>query len=454
VKVSAEKLPQSRVVLNIEVEPERLEGALDSAYRRLVRRTQVPGFRAGKAPRAMLERYLGEHAVLHEAIDRLLPQVYREAVEEQQLDPIDLPEVEVVTEEPLVLKATVPVRPTVDLGDYRGLRVPREPVAVEPERVQEELERLRHRYATLEPVQRPAQWGDIVRADVFGAVEGTKVVDEKDAEFALREGAIVSLPGFAEQFIGAEKGAELRFEIPMPEETSDPRLAGKSCSYHVVVHEVKEEKLSELDDEFAQGVGEGFATLVALRERVASDLQRAEEQAGERRYHDQILDALLETADLDYPDVIVEREVDRVLGDQTGDPREGRNMERYLRRVGKSEEEVRAELRPAVEERVRRSLILSEVTEAENIAVSDAEVQAEIERLVSAAGGQAEEVRRLFEREDGRDSLRRSLLTNKTLERLVSIASGEEPEEEAEAETVAESGDPSLEQPDEEPAAS
>lgn len=445
-KVSAEKLPESRVALQIEVEPERLEGALDSAYRRLAKKTQVPGFRPGKVPRAMLERYLGEHALLHEAIDRLLPQVYREAVEEQQLDPIDLPEVEVVTEEPLVLKATVPVRPTVDLGDYQSLRVAREPVTVEPERIQEELEQLRHRYATLEPVQRSVEWGDIVRADVFGAVDGTKVVEEKDAEFRLREGAVVSLPGFAERLIGAEKGVELRFEVPMPEGTEDPRLAGKSCSYHVVIHEVKEEKLSELDDEFARGVGEGFPTLVALRERIASDLQRAEEQATERRYQEQILDALLKRAELDYPQVVVGWEVDRLLRDQTGDPRDGRSMERYLRRVGKSEEEVRAELLPAAEERVRRSLVLSELAEAENIAVSDAEVQGEIERLVSGVGDQAEGVRRLFESEDGRDGVRRSLLTRRTLERLVSIASGEEAAEEV---PEAERGEPSLERPEE-----
>ena len=427
-KVSAERISEGQVVLQIEVEPERLEGALDSAYRRLVKKTQVPGFRPGKAPRAMLERYLGEHALLHDAIDRLLPQVYREAVEEQQLDPIDFPEVEIVTEQPLVLKATVPLRPTVDLGDYQALRVPRDPVTVDPERVQEQLERLGQRYATLEPVQRPLQWGDIVRADVFGAVGQTTLVDEKDVEFRLSEGEVISLPGFAERLIGAEEGAELSFELTVPPDSGDPRLAGESCSYRVVIHGVKEEKLPELDDDFARQVGEGFPTLVALRERIASDLQRIEEEVGERRYHDQIISALLARAELDYPPVLVEREVDRLLQEQAGPAQQGRDLERYLQRVGKSEEELRAELRPPAEERVRRSLVLSQVAEAENITVGDAEVEAEVERLVAGAGEQADEARRLFASEQGRDALRRSLLTRKTLERLVDIASAGEAE--------------------------
>ena len=425
-KVSAERISEGQVVLQIEVEPERLEGALDSAYRRLVTKTEVPGFRRGKAPRAMLERYLGEHALLHDAIDGLLPQVYQEAVEEQELDPIDFPEVEIVTEQPLVLKATVPLRPTVDLGEYQALRVPRDPVTVEPERVQEQLERLRRRYATLEPVQRPLQWGDVVRADVFGAVGETVLVDEKDAEFRLPEGEVISLPGFAERLIGAEEGAELRFDLTVPPDSSDSRLAGENCSYRVVIHGMKEEKLPELDDDFARQVGEGFPTLVALRERIASDLQRIEEEVAEHRYHDQIISALLARAELDYPPVLVERDVDRLLQEQAGPAQQGRDLERYLQRVGKSEEELRAELRPQAEERVRRSLVLSRVTEAENITVDDAEVEAEVERLAEGAGQQADEARRFFASEQGRDTLRRSLLTRKTLERLVDIASAGE----------------------------
>jgi trigger factor len=432
VKVSAQKIPDSQVVLEIEVEPERVEKALDRAYRQLVTRTRVPGFRPGKAPRAMLERYLGRDALMRQALDRLVPEVYREAASQEDVDPIDLAELEVVTTEPLVVKATVPVRPTVDLGDYRQVRVPREPVEVPQERIVQALEDLRHRYAVLEPVDRPVQWGDIVRADVTGAVGDVVLVDQKDVEFQLREGQTVSLPGFAERLVGLAKGVETEVEVHVPADFSDQRAAGKTARYHVLIHEIKEEKLPALDDSFARQVGEGFPSLAALRERVESDMRQFEEEAALHRYHDQVLAALEERATLEFPPVLVEREVERLLRDEqmasgggSGHPARGSDVERHLKRQGKSEDELREELRPLAVERVRRSLILTQVAEAENIDVSDAEIDQEVERLVSSAGPQGEGVRRLFGDADGRDALRRRLLTRGTLDRLVEIASSE-----------------------------
>jgi trigger factor len=446
VKVSTERLPESQVVLQIEVEDERLEQAMASAYRRLAAKVKIPGFRPGKVPRAILERHLGEHAILHEAIERLLPQVYREALEQEALDPIDQAEYELVTEQPFVAKFTVPVHPSVDLGDYTSLRVPREPVVVEPERVQEGLEALHHRYATLEPVSRPVRWGDIVRADVQGTVDGAVIVQEDDAEFQLLEDRTISLPGFAEALIGREKGAEFEFEVDVSEDAADVRVRGRQAHYQVRVMEVKEEILPELDDDFARQVGEGFPSLAALRSRIEEDLRRALENEAEHRYHDRILEALVQRVQLEYPPVLVERETERLLREQSGasqSPRSrsqagGRSgtasqdeLDRYLQQAGKSEEELRAELRPLAEDRVRRSIVLSQVLEAENIQVTDAEVEAEISRLSSGAGGQADEVRRLFSSESAKESLRRSLMTKKTLERLVQIASadGATPEE-------------------------
>lgn len=439
-KVSTERLPQSQVMLQIEVEDERLERAMESAYRRLAAKAKVPGFRPGKVPRVVLERHLGEHAILYEALDHLMPQIYREALEQEAIDPIDQAEYELVTEQPLVAKFTVPVRPTVDLGDYTSLRVPSEPVVLEPERVQERLEALRHRYATLEPVIRPVQWGDIVRADVKGTVDGTVIANEEGAEFQLLEGRTISLPGFAEALIGREKGGDFEFEVAVPEDTPDERLRGRQARYRVQIKELKQENLPELDDDFARQVGEGFPGLTALRSHIEEDLRLALESEAQHRYHDRILEALLRRVQIDYPPVLAEREAERLLREQSGasQPPKGRagaasrdELERYLQQVGKSEEELKAELLPLAEERIRRSLVLSEVTEAEHIEVTDAEVEAEISRLSSGAGGQADEVRRLFSNDSAKESLRRSLMTRKTLKRLVEIASadGATPEE-------------------------
>jgi len=451
VKVSAQKIPDSQVVLEIEVEPERVEKALDRAYRQLVARTKVPGFRPGKAPRAMLERYLGRDALMSQALDRLVPEVYQEAARQEDVDPIDLPELEVVTTEPLVVKATVPVRPTIDLGDYRQVRVPREPVEVSQERVEQALEELRHRYAVLEPVERPAQWGDVLRADVTGTVGDVAIVDQKDAEFQLREGQTVSLPGLAERLLNLAKGVETEVEVPVPADFADPKVAGGTARYRIFIHEIKEEKLPALDDSFARQVGESFPSLAALRERIESDMRQMEEEAALHRYHDQVLAALEERATLEFPPVLAEREMERLLRDERvasgGRAASGPDVERYLREQGRSEEELRQELKPLALERVRRSLILTQVAEAENIDVSDTEVDQEVERLVSSAGPQAEEVRRFFAGADGRDAIRRRLLTRRTLDCLVGIASGEsatdgEGQEEAAAATEGE-GEPS-----------
>jgi trigger factor len=409
-----------------------VEKALDRAYRQLVARTRVPGFRPGKAPRAMLERYLGRDALMRQALDRLVPEVYQEAARQEDVEPIDLAELEVVTTEPLVVKATVPVRPTVDLGDYRQVRVPREPVEAPQERVEQALEDLRRRYAVLEPVERPVQWADVLRADVVGTVGDVTIVDQKDVEFQVREAQTVSLPGFAERLLGLAKGVETEVEVPVPADFADERVAGGTARYRVLIHEIKEEKLPALDDSFARQVGEGFSSLSALRERIESDIRQFEEEAALHRYHDQVLATLEERATLEVPPVLVEREVERLLRDElvtsgggAGRAPAERDVERYLRAQGKSEEELRQELRPLAVERVRRSLILTQVAEAENIDVSDAEIDQEVERLVSSAGPRAEEVRRLFVGDDARDALRRRLLARRTLDRLVDIASSE-----------------------------
>ena len=448
-KVSTEHLPQSQIALQIEVEDERLERAKDAAFKRLAKKVKVPGFRPGKVPRNILEHHLGEHAVLHEALDNLMPKVYEEALEQEGIDPIDRAEYDLVSEEPLVAKFTVPVRPTIDLGDYRELRVPKEPVVVDAERVQEGLESLRHRYATLEPAERPLAWHDVVRADVEATIDGAPFVKEDDAEFQLVEGRSVSLPGFAEALLGHAKGEALDFELPVPEDAPNETLRGKQARYRVTLKEIKQEVLPELDDEFARQVGEGFASLEELRARVENDLREALERDAEHRYHDAILNALVERIQPDYPPVLAERETERMLQEQSGvgQPASGRGaaaardqLARYLQQVGRTEEELHQELRPIAHERICRSLVLSRVTEAEDIDVTESEIEAEIERLSSGAGDQQDELRRLFSSDSAKESLRRSLLTRKTLDRLVEIASGPEAEGDASETSAAQEG--------------
>ena len=421
-KVSTERIPDSQVVLEIEVEPERLERSLEKAYRRLGLRTHVPGFRKGKAPRPMLERYLGRHALLHEALDILVPEVYTQAIEEQEIEAIDLPRIEVLQEEPPLIKATVPLRPTLELGDYQALRVARPPVEVTEAEVSEALEELRHRYALHQPVQRPLQMGDIVRADVRAHVDGRQVFADDDTEFPLREDTPLFFPGFAQGLLEAKKGETARFSVTIPEDYPQRTLAGKPCTFVVTVHEIKEERLPELNDDFAREVGEGFPSLEALRQRLEADSSERKGAAAEEEYRDKAVDALVAAAKaIEFPPVLVEREVDRLLREEARAA--GNDVERYLQQLRKSPEEVREELWPLATERVKRSLVLAKLAELEGIAVEVEEIDAEVQRLVDSAGPQGEQVRRLFADAAGRDAIERSLLTRKTLERLLAIVS-------------------------------
>lgn len=425
-KVTTERLPDSQVVLEIEVDRERLERSLDQAYRRLAARTRVPGFRPGKAPRPVVERYLGHSTLLREALDQLVPEVYEEAAREEGIEPIAPPDFEITSLEPVTFKATVPVRPTVDLGDYRSLHIEREPVQVSDEQVQAALEDLRRRYAYLQPVNRPVQFGDTVLAEIVGWDEnGREVVHEEEAEFTIREDVPISLPGFVEQIIGMRPGETKEFSIQAPEDFRDPDLAGKTVTYRITVQEVKEETLPDLTDEFARRVGEGFTTLSLLREHVRSDLRRQAEEAARRRDQERALDALVAQARVEFPQVLVEREIDRIIADQTGPLTSARDLERQLQRVGKSEEELRAELRPQAEDKVRRSLVLTEFARAEGITVTPEDVDAEIERMAEGLSDQqANQVRQIFGTENGREVISRSLFTRKALDRLLEIVSG------------------------------
>lgn len=418
VKVTTQRLPESQVVLEIEVDPDQMERSLDKAYRRLAQKVEVPGFRKGKTPRNMLERHLGRDRLVREAIDILIPEAYNKAIEDEDIDAISQPDIELVKDEPLSFKATVAIRPDVDLGDYRSLRVEKQTPEVAPKDVDAAMEELRRRYALHEPVDRSVQTGDFVTAEVRVEIDGREVFKDDDAEFQLRDGATVLLPGFREGLLEMRKGEKKEIEVTVPE--GEGQLAGKTGAATTTVKEVKEEKLPDLNDEFAGQVGEGFVSLTALRERVESDMRERLEGKAEEEYRNEAVAALVENAKkLEFPPVLVDREIERIVHDQAHQA--GMELERYLELIKRSAQELVDDLKPAATERVRRSLALSQLAQDEKIEVEPADVDAEIERLVESSGPQAEQMRKIFEAADAKASIERSLLTRKTLERLVEI---------------------------------
>lgn len=425
-KVSTGRIENSQMVLEVEAEPEEMARSLEEAYHRLVRRVEVPGFRRGKAPREMLESHIGREALLEEALERLVPQLLNRAIAEQGIEAIAPPEVEITQTDPVTFNATVPVRPTVELGNYRELSIVPEPVAVAEEEVNKVIEQVRYQHAPWEPVARPIRFGDLVTIDVAGSVEGKPLLDRNDMQFQVLQGLPFPVPGFAEKLEGLEKGQDKEFSISLPADYGASELAGKECLFKVRVNEIKEKKLPELNDEFAKSIGEGFETLDSLTERVVSNLRLMSEEGARRRHEEKVIDAVVELSSVEFPPILVEHGIDRLIAAQERELRESKiSLEDYLRNRRKSKEELREELRPLASRQVAQSLVLTKVAEAEEIAVTDEEIDGEVETMAQGAGEQGEELRKFFNSPAARQSLEKALVTRKTVTRLVEIASGE-----------------------------
>ena len=434
--VKSERIPQSQIVLRIEVDPERVERSMEQAYHRLSIRTRIPGFRKGKVPRDTLERYIGRASLLQEALDQLVPDIYSEAIAQEALSPVGGPNIEIESLEPVVIKATVPLPPTIKLGKYTGVRVKPTAVKLEKGEIDEALADLQRRYATLEPVARAVKDGDIVSGDVRAAIGDMELFHETEAQFQVKKDGTVSLPGFPDKVIGLKQGKHT-FTIDVSPEFDDPMLAGKTVEYQLNLEEVKEERLPKLDDSFAKTAGEGFANLAELRKRVEEDLRATRQRAADEKLENEALDAIVAGADVEYPPVLLEREIDQLMHNRLGHADDHAALRTHLTQIGRTEEDFTEELRPEATQRLLRALVLDELALAEHIEVTDADIDAQIEEM-AGLGPQAEQLRQTFNTESGRVMLRNSIVTRNTLARIATIARGDGPARSAKKPTAKE----------------
>ncbi len=421
------------MVLNIEVEGEEMEGAIRQAYRRLGAKTAVPGFRKGKAPSAILEQYFGKSALVEDAAEHLLPEVYDRAIREQEVEAIAQPQIEVIQIDPLAFKATVPVRPTVELDDYHQIKFELEPVVVTEEEVTEALENIRYMQAPWEPVERPASFGDLLAIDVEGSVGDKSVINEKEGWYRLSPDQPSPLPGFAEQLEGAERGEERAFTLTLPPEQGD--FGGQECNFRVVVNEIKQKNLPELDDEFAKSLGQGLETLDSLKEKIAADLKSRKEWEAKSNLEEKAIKALVDLAQVDFPDIMVQSEIDHIIAEREQQFGDRASLENYLSSVKKTEDEFRSELRPMAERVVIRSVVLQKFAELEGVEVGAADIDAEVERMKQHASDEG--VRKLLDSPSARESLGRNMFIRKAIDRLFEIATAEEAPVSSEDESAA-----------------
>ncbi|HLG50951.1 MAG TPA: trigger factor [Chloroflexota bacterium] len=445
-KVTAERLPQSKVLLRIEIPPEQVEEAIDRTYRDISRRIRVPGFRPGRAPRPLVERYLGGPQVIQEeGIERLINDSFRQALRETDIHPIGEADIAARPEfrpgEPLIFEAAVPVAPTVELGDYQSIRL--QPVAVEAtaEQVNQAIDALREERAEWVSVDRGAREGDRVLIDVKGTVGAVPTLYGPGGETVLHTtgGRVLYneqkhehlinprnppefAPGFDEELIGLTPGSEKRFGLTLPADVSDPSLANQSIVFEVKVHEVKEKHLPPLDDEFARAVG-GGDTLESLRETVRREIQARLEREARRAYEETLLQMVVERSTVDIPEIMIERQIDAQIEEIKGDLAAQRiSWEEYLRALHLTPERVREQERERAVRRLRNTLVLDQIAEREHITVSPSEVTAEIEAMAAQFGPAARAIRERLNTREQREQIESRLRMRKAIARLVEIA--------------------------------
>ena len=355
-RITQEEIVDLQTVLHIEMEDEDVRPYLDIGYQKVKPHISYPGFRKGRVPRHIVLQFVGKEALLNEVLDTMLPESYRQGKSMSKIcSPAACPDMEVIDLDPVTFKATVPLRPEVELGDYKDIRVEVEESEVGEEDVQERLERLRNSMASWEPVERPVKMDDMVTMTAKGTVEDNPILDETDTVYLLVEDAERPFPGFPEALVGAEVDTPKEFELTVAEDFPVEEVAGKPVQVSVTVSDVKERVLPEMDEEFAQGIGEGYDSLEALREQIEEELKTEFENAREQELRDSAINSLLEGATATIAPVIIEHEVEHMLNEQMQTlARINIRFDDYMRSVGSSEEELREQLREEAINRVKR----------------------------------------------------------------------------------------------------
>ena len=424
-KVTNDKTENHQAFLTVEMEPAEMEESLENSYRRLVKKVDIPGFRKGKAPRAVLERHVGQESLLRDTIDELVPQAYEKALKEQEIEAIAQPQIEVVQTNPIIFKAVVPLKPLINLGDYHGIQLAPEPVEVTETDVDDVIEKLRHQHATWEPVDRAVDFGDLVTLDVESTVEGEPFINQKGAQYQVIRDSSSPAPGFAEQLSGMNKSQEKEFTIQLPADYSRSELAGKEASFKVAVTEIKQENLPEVTDEFAREIDPDFKTISELRERAFNDLKTRSEEITRRNFEERVIEAVVDISGVEFPPILVEVEIDRSLNRNLQFVQQsGLGLEQYLKSINKTEEELREEFRPAATKRVAQSLVLGKIAEEEKIEISTSEIDNEIEDMTGTAAENKDKLKKALNTPQAHESIEQRLITRKTIQRLVEIAQG------------------------------
>jgi trigger factor len=423
---SCEKVEKSQVALTIEVGAEEFEAAVEKAYRKLRRKINVPGFRPGKAPRKIIEGMYGAEVFYEEAINIAFPEAYEAAVKEQELQVVGYPTVELegeCTKAGFTFKATAPVYPEVTLGQYKGLSAPKDEVKVTAADVDERVKILQDRNTRLVSVDREAKEGDTAVIDFEGFLEGKPFDGGKGENHSLELGSHSFVPGFEEQVVGMKAGEEKDIDITFPEDYHAD-LAGKAVVFKVKVHEVKEKEVPALDDEFAKDVSE-FDTLKDLKADLKKKITEERQKDADRAFEDALMEQVAANITADVPDAMVEGQARQFLENfKMQIAQQGIPYDQYMKMTGMDEQKLLEDAKEPALRQVRLDLALAAIIKAENIEVSDEEVEAEFKKMADQYGMELDMVKKYLQADQVKDQV----TTQKAIAVVVDSAVATKPE--------------------------
>ncbi|TVY11872.1 trigger factor [Paenibacillus cremeus] len=422
-KASWEKIEKNVGVLDIEVDADQVADALDKAFKKVVAKVNVPGFRKGKVPRAIFESKFGVESLYQDALDIIVPDAYMAAVRETSIEPVDRPEVDVEQfgkGQVLKFKAKVVVKPEVELGDYKGIEVEETEAVVSAEEVNAELERLQKRHAELIPVEEgAAENGDMVSIDFEGFVDGVPFEGGKAERYSLELGSNSFIPGFEEQVVGLEKDGEKDITVTFPENYHAEELKGKEAVFKIKLHDIKRKNLPALDDEFAKDVSE-FETLDEYKADLESKLKERKQAENTRAKEAAVVEKVAASAQVEIPEVMINEEAEQMVKEFENRLRsQGMNIEMYYQFTGQNAEALKAQMHDDAVQRVRNNLVLEAIAKAENIVATEEEINAELQNLAQMYGRSAAEIHSIFAQNGNLGALVQDILSRKTVAFLV-----------------------------------
>ncbi|PUB12331.1 trigger factor [Paenisporosarcina sp. OV554] len=422
--VKWEKQEGNTGVLTVEVEEVKVKDGLDKAFKKVVKEINVPGFRKGKMPRKMFEQRFGTESLYQDALDFILPDAYAAAVDEAGIDPVDRPEIDIVKMEQgenLIFTATVTVRPEVTLGDYKGLEISKQETDVTDEEIEAQLKEQQTRLAELVVKEEEAiVEGDTAVIDFEGFLGEEAFEGGAGEDHSLEIGSGSFIPGFEEQLIGLKTGEQKDVVVTFPEEYHAAELAGKEATFKVTVKEVKGKELPELNDELAKEIDSEVEGIDALRTKLKEKTTEDKKNAAETAVKDELVEKAADNATIDIPQAMIDAEVDRMLNDFTQRlTSQGMNLDLYYQFSGQDEKALRTQMIEDAQKRVKVSLTLEAISDAEGITASEEEINSEIEKMSGQFNMTADQIRTAL---GGTGALENDLRMQKTIDFLVENA--------------------------------